>query len=130
MPRTISVRPSPPPRTSSRRINLPHQPKLHAERSPWPQRFRCGALLVSLCLCLSGVGVYIWPRVHVVRLAYRMQTSEQHLREVSQERDQLRLELASLKDPQRIYRVATDQLGMSTPRRDQVVIVMREPKSR
>jgi cell division protein FtsL len=68
----------------------------------------------------------MWPRVQVVRLAYRMQSAEQHLRELSQERDQLRFELASLKDPQRIYRVATDQLGMNTPRRDQVVIVTRE----
>jgi cell division protein FtsL len=52
-----------------------------------------------------------------------MQASEQHLRELLQVHDQLRFELASLKDPQRIYRVATEQLGMSTPRRDQVVIV-------
>jgi cell division protein FtsL len=65
----------------------------------------------------------------VVRLAYRMQASEQQVRDLAQERDQLRLELASLKDPQRIYRVAIDQLGMSLPRRDQLVIVTREPKS-
>jgi cell division protein FtsL len=72
----------------------------------------------------------MWPRVQVVRLAYRMQASEQHMRELSQERDQLRFELASLKDPQRVYRVATDQLGMRTPRRDQVVIVSRESQGR
>ena len=72
----------------------------------------------------------MWPRVQVVRLAYRMQTSEQHLRTLLQERDQLRFELATLQDPQRIYRVATEQLGMSTPRHDQVVILTREPKSR
>jgi cell division protein FtsL len=127
---TIPVRPSPPARISPRRINPPHQTNQHGERSSLPQRFRFGPLLISLCLCLAGVGVYIWPRVQVVRLAYRMQAAEQHLREVSQERDQLRFELASLKDPQRIYRVATDQLGMSTPRREQVVIVTREPQRR
>jgi len=79
---------------------------------------------------LAGVAVYMWPRVQVIRLAYRMQTSEQHLRELLQERDQLRFELASLKDPQRIYRIATEQLGMSTPRHDQVVIISHEPTSR
>jgi cell division protein FtsL len=72
----------------------------------------------------------MWPRVQVVRLAYRMQASEQHLRSLLQERDQLRFELATLQDPQRIYRVATEQLGMSTPRQDQVVFVAREPKRR
>jgi cell division protein FtsL len=72
----------------------------------------------------------MWPRVQVVGLAYRMQTAEQRLRELVQERDQLRLELASLKDPQRIFRIATEQLGMSMPQQDQVVIVTREVKSR
>jgi cell division protein FtsL len=59
-----------------------------------------------------------------------MQTAEQHLKELLQEQDQLRFELAALKDPQRIYHVATDQLGMSLPRQDQVFIVTRDPKSR
>jgi cell division protein FtsL len=130
MLRTTPVRQSPPPRTSPRRVIPPHQTNQAGEHSPLPQRFRFGPLLVSFFFCLAGVGVYTWPRVQVVRLAYRLQTAEQHLRELSQERDQLRFELASLKDPQRIYRVATDQLGMSTPRRDQVVIVTREQEGR
>jgi cell division protein FtsL len=130
MVRTSPVRQFPPLRISARRISPSHQTHQPREQPPGPQRFRFGPVLVSLFLCLAGVGVYMWPRVQVVRLAYRMQTSEQHLRELLQERDQLRLELASLKDPQRIYRVATDQLGMSTPRHDQVVIVTREPRSR
>jgi cell division protein FtsL len=130
MLRTSPVRQFPPPGIFPRRVNPSHQTDRHREPPPAPQRFRFGPLLMSLFLCLAGVGVYMWPRVQVVRLAYRMQTSEQHLRELLQERDQLRLELASLKDPQRIYRVATEQLGMSTPRHDQVVIVTRGPRSR
>jgi cell division protein FtsL len=127
---TSPVRQSPSSRTSPRRPDSSHQAQQPGQRSPVPERFRIGPLLVSLFLCLAGVGVYMWPRVQVVRLAYRMQASEQHLRELLQERDQLRFEVASLKDPERIYRVATDQLGMSTPRHDQVVIVTRESKSR
>lgn len=130
MLRSISVRRSPSPRTSPRRTSPSPQTNMHGERASVPQRLRFGPLLVSLFLCLAGVAVYMWPRVQVVRLAYRMQTSEQHLRELVQERDQLRFELASLKDPQRIYRIATEQLGMSTPRHDQVVIVTHEPTSR
>lgn len=130
MPRAIPVRQSPPQRSSPRRISSSQQTTLQGERAPGPRRFRFGPLLVSLLLCLAGVAVYMWPRVQVVRLAYRMQTSEQHLRALLQERDQLRFELATLQDPQRIYRVATEQLGMSTPRHNQVVFVTREPKSR
>jgi cell division protein FtsL len=128
MLRTISVRQSPPSRTSPRRISPEPWSTLQGERSSTLQRFRCGPILVSLCLCLAGVAVYMWPRVQVVRLAYRVQTSEQRLRDLLQARDQLRFDLASLKDPQRIYHLATEQLGMNTPRRDQVIIVTPEPQ--
>ena len=130
MLRTITVRQSPPPRTSPRRFSTTFRANQQGQRSSSLYRFRFGPLIMSLFLCLAGVAVYMWPRVQVVRLAYRMQTSEQHLRELRQAHDQLRFELASLKDPERIYRVATEQLGMGMPRRDQVVIVTHEPQSR
>jgi cell division protein FtsL len=126
----ISVRQPPPPKTSARRISPSSPTNRYREPASVSQRFRFGPLLLSLFLCLGGIAVYMWPRVQIVRLAYRMQTSEQHLRELLQQRDQLRLEVTSLKDPQRIYRIATEQLGMSTPRPDQVVIVSHEPTSR
>jgi cell division protein FtsL len=130
MLRTISVRQFPPSRTSPRRISPAPRSIPQGERSSSLQRFRFGPFLVSFCLCLAGVAVYMWPRVQVVRLAYRVQTSEQHVTELLQARDQLRVELAALKDPQRIYQLATEQLGMNTPRPDQVVIVTHEPQGR
>ena len=130
MRHTIPVRQSPPPRTSPRR-NSPAQPTdLHREAAFVSQRFRFGPLLMSLFFCLAGIAVYMWPRVQVVRLAYRLQTSEQRLSELLQQRDHLRLEVTSLKDPERIYRIATEQLGMSTPRHNQVFIVSHDPTSR
>ena len=126
---SISVQQSPPPRSYQRRIGLSQATDLRSESASVSQRFRFGSLLLSLFLCLSGIAVYMWPRVQVVRLAYRMQTSEQHLRDLLQRRDQLRLEVTSLKDPQRIYQIATEQLGLSTPRHDQVVIVSHKPMS-
>jgi len=85
-------------------------------------------VVVGLGLCLVSLLVYMWPRLYVIRLGYRVQTSEQRLRELLQERDQLRLDIAALKDPQRVYRVATEQLGMHVPRHEQVFTVTRERK--
>ena len=130
MLRTSPVRQLPLPRIFPRRSSPSQQTNQRRARSFFSQSYRLGPFLLSAFLCLAGVGVYIWPRVQVVRLAYRMQTAEQHLKELLQEQDQLRFELAALKDPQRIYHVATDQLGMSLPRQDQVFIVTRDPKSR
>jgi cell division protein FtsL len=62
----------------------------------------------------------------VVRLAYAVHASEQHLRQLLQAHDQLRFELAVLKEPERIYRIATEQLGMRVPQPEQVIFVTRE----
>ena len=75
MLRTITVRQSPPPRTSPRRFSKTFQTNQQSQRSSSLYRFRFGPLIISLLLCLAGVAVYVWPRVQVVRLAYRMQTS-------------------------------------------------------
>ena len=130
MLRTISVRQFPPPRVTPRRLGPSHSTDLDRKSTSVSQRFRFGPLLLSLFLCLAGIAVYMWPRVQVVRLAYRLQASEQHLRLLVQQRDQLQLEVTALKDPQRIYRIATEQLGLSTPRPDQIIIVSHQPTSR
>jgi len=127
---TIPIRQSPPARTSPHRIKPSPAPDLDNEPTLVSQRLRFGPLLLSLLFCLAGIAVYMWPRVQVVRLAYRMQTSEQRLSELVQQRDQLRLEVTSLKDPERIYRIATEQLGLSTPRHNQVVIVSHDTTTR
>jgi cell division protein FtsL len=127
---TMTVRQSPPPRSSLRRSDPAPRRDSQGGRSSSLPRLRFGPFLVSLCLCLAGIAVYVWPRVQVVRLAYRVHTSEQRLSELLQARDQLRSELASLKDPRRIYHLATEHLGMNTPRQDQVVIVTHEPQGR
>lgn len=127
---TIPLRQAPPPRTSARRLSSPRSPDLQNEPALMSQQRRFGPLLLSLFFCLIGIAVYMWPRVQVVRLAYRLHTSEQHLSDLLQQRDHLRLEVTSLQDPERIYRIATEQLGMSTPRQDQVVIITHDPTSR
>jgi cell division protein FtsL len=72
----------------------------------------------------------MWPRVQGVRLAYHVQGAEQRLKDLTQERDHLRLELAVLSDPQRVYHMATEQHGMVTPSRAQLFILMHESQSR
>jgi cell division protein FtsL len=129
MLRTNLVRQMPLPRTSPRRMAPSRPPHARQGIAASSSTFRVVPLMLSVLLCLAGIGVYMWPRVQVVRLAYQLQTSEQRLQELHQERDQLQSELASLRDPQRIYRVATEQLGMSSPRHEQRFILTREPKS-
>src|SRR6266508_4250579 len=118
------------PRIPSRSWTTLHQTDHDREPLPQSRLFALSPVLVSTFLFLAGVAVYKWPRLQVVRLAYRMQASEQRLNDLMQERDDMRREFASLKDPQRLYRMATEQLGMGVPRHDQVFILTREPRGR
>jgi cell division protein FtsL len=130
MLRPGAVRQSTPSRISPRRTVVSQQNHQRNADAALVRRYRLGPLLVGVFLCLAAVGVYMWPRVQVVRLAYRLQNSERQLKALIQEQDQLRLELAALKDPQRVYHIAADQLGMRMPRQDQVFIVTRDLNGR
>jgi cell division protein FtsL len=130
MHRTSETGQLPLPRIPPRPLTTSQQADHDREPSLQSRRFRLAPVLVSIFLSLGGVAVYMWPRLQVVRLAYRMQASEQRLNDLMQERDDLRRELASLQDPQRLYRLATEQLGMSVPRHDQVFVLTREPRRR
>ena len=121
---------SPLAKLSQRRAKASHQSRDHQDASHVLHRFPMGSVLISAFLCLLGIGVFMWPRIQSVRLAYRVQSAEQRLRDLTQERDHLRRELAVLSDPQRVYRMATEQLGMVPPSHDQRFILMYESQNR
>jgi len=85
--------------------------------------------VIGILLCLLGLLVCMWPRVQIVRLGYSLHSAEQRLKDLSRERDQLQLEIALLKNPQRVYGVATEQLGMAVPKPEQVFVLIREGKA-
>ena len=72
-------------------------------------------LLVSL--------FFVWSRVQVTSLEYEMSQLESRLRNLRQERSNLRLEAASLRSPERIERVARQELRLRLPSADQVITV-------
>lgn len=123
------VRQLPPPNISPPRspaLRRASPPRREASRS---SGVRLGPAVIGILLCLLGLLVYMWPRVQIMRLGYGLQTAEQRLKDLSRERDQLHLEIALLKNPQRVYGVATEQLGMAVPKPDQVFVLTREGKA-
>jgi len=66
-------------------------------------------LAVSLCL------VRVWARTEVVRMGYDLRAAGESQRSLVVERDRLRRELAALKTPERIERLARGKLGMKEP---------------
>ncbi len=69
-----------------------------------------------LCGLFAGVGIlHVSSRVLVVRTGYVLSDLENDNRELVRENDRLRLELATLKSPTRLERLARNELGMTPP---------------
>ncbi len=84
---------------------------------------------LTLLLAMSLLLAFVWERVDMVRLGYRIERLKSDKVRLERERDELRVKVSSLTSPERIAKVATEKLGMAPPRQDQVVVVRLEPEA-
>lgn len=71
---------------------------------------------VFLFALFAGVGIlHVTSRVLVVDMGYRLSRAEAEARTLTRENDRLKLELATLKNPARLEKLAREKLGMSMP---------------
>jgi cell division protein FtsL len=71
---------------------------------------------VLLFALFAGVGIlHVTSRVLVVDMGYRLSRAETEERSLTRENDRLKLELATLKNPARLEKLAREKLGMSMP---------------
>jgi cell division protein FtsL len=80
-------------------------------------------VLGFIALLLSVSLFFVWSRVQVTSLEYDMSQLQSTLRDLRQETSNLRLEAASLRSPERIERVARQELHLRLPSADQVITV-------
>jgi cell division protein FtsL len=88
----------------------------------WRQRRAATIIAVFLWLLCSGFG-YVWCRVQVVHLGYQLSEVHHIHSRLLNDNKKLHLELARLKAPERVQRIAIEQLGLKHPRKDQVVVL-------
>ncbi len=79
---------------------------------------------VLLFALFAAVGIlHVTSRVLVVDMGYRLSKAESEGRVLTRENDRLKLELATLKAPARLEKLAREQLGMAMPSGSAVVAV-------
>jgi cell division protein FtsB len=109
-PRTLTVRrPLVPPQLDRRRL-------LQAMRR-WLVRRTLALGLVLLTLCIARV----WLRLQVVDIGYQLSAARQMEQRLEQQRRELEVELAMLRDRTHLTELATKRLGMCEPAKGQVV---------
>ncbi len=84
--------------------------------------------LIFVALVLAAVFIacslfYVWSHQQIITLGYETSQATREERELLQENKKLRLKLAALKAPGRIEKMASQELGLVNPQKEQLIIV-------
>lgn len=80
--------------------------------------------LVVLALSLSIVQV--WSRMQVLQMRYAMTGMQKRVEDLRQQINRMELAVTALKAPDRLERVAREQLGLQVPTAGQVIFVREQ----
>ena len=93
-----------------------------AVKRNWRQRNIFTIIAALLWLLFSGFG-YVWCRVQVVQLGYKLSGAHRIHTQLLNDSKKLHLELARLKAPERVERIAIERLGLNRPSKEQIVVL-------
>ena len=85
------------------------------------------AVLLGVLFAAVGI-VHVSSRVLVVRTGYQLSELEAEHRALTRENDRLKLELATLKNPSRLEKIAREDLGMIAASPADVTTLVPSPR--
>jgi cell division protein FtsL len=82
-----------------------------------------GLWIIFMAVFIVELFTYTWCRVNCISVGYEIskETKKQH--ELIAFQNNLKIELASLKSPERIAKIAKNQLGLKVPTKRQTIII-------
>jgi len=84
------------------------------------------SVLAAVVIVVVVTLFYLWTRLMVVNMGYEISGLNKERRELVEENKRLKLEVLTLKSPQRIEEMARRELGLIYPRGEQIVKVESE----
>jgi cell division protein FtsL len=82
-----------------------------------------GIWIVFMAVFISELFLYTWCRVNCIGVGYEISKETQKQHELVAFQTNLKIELASLKSPERIAKIAKNQLGLVTPTQKQTIVI-------
>jgi cell division protein FtsL len=79
--------------------------------------------ITLLCVFIVELLVYTWVRVQCVRVGYEISTLNKEQQRLNELQTNLKVELARLKAPQRITKIAQEKLGLTLPTPKQMMVM-------
>lgn len=81
--------------------------------------FACGVVI----LLVLGSLLYAWSSLKITHIGYEMADALKERKNLMETNERLKIELATLKSPDRIEALAVQKLGMRTPKSREFVII-------
>jgi cell division protein FtsL len=76
-----------------------------------------------LSLLIVSILCYVWTRIKVVQYGYEISSALRAKEAAASAHNERTIELATLRSAQQVEKRAREELGMSPPRKDQLVII-------
>jgi cell division protein FtsL len=76
-----------------------------------------------LLFFIGGSLFYVWSRIQVLQLGYEISNALKEEKALTETNKKLRLEIATLKSYSRIEKLAVEELGMTKPKPEQVIVI-------
>ena len=82
-----------------------------------------GIWIAFMVIFVAELFLYTWCRVNCIGVGYEISKETQKQHELVAMQTNLKIELASLKSPERIAKIAKNQLGLVTPTQKQTIVI-------
>jgi cell division protein FtsL len=91
-----------------------------------PKRIKLRLVILFTALMFFFIGgclFYVWSRIQVLQLGYEISNALKEERTLTETNKKLRLEIATLKSYGRIEKLAVEELRMTKPKPEQVIVI-------
>lgn len=82
-----------------------------------------GVWLAIMILFIGELFFYTWCRVQCIQMGYDISEEVEEQRSLTSLHQNLKIELARLKSPARIEKIARQRLGLLAPSEEQIIVV-------
>ena len=76
--------------------------------------------IFAMCFFITELLAYAWSRVQCIRIGYEISEHNNEQAELTTAQRNLKIELARLKSPKRIAKIARERLELKTPTPEQI----------
>ena len=82
-----------------------------------------GIWIIFMAVFIAELFLYTWSRVNFIGVGYEISNESRKQHELTALQNNLKIELASLRSPERIAKIAKNQLGLMAPTQNQTIVI-------